>query len=596
MRRMRTSWRRVGAVVAVLVVAGCSSIPTGGPVVVVENEEEPSVTSPGRVDPAPPTPGSTPRQIVRDFMDAMQAYPVSTDVADQYLTEDAADSWEPAQSTVVYESADFGETPGGEVEMQVVERARLGARGSYLPRIAGQQRSGVQWRLTREAGEWRITNPPDALYVGSDYFEDYYDSYDLYFLDPSQTTVVAEPAYFPSGDQLATNLVRALLAGPSPDAAPHVRTAIPANERLEVAIPVGEDGVAEVRLTGPDEQLSELQTELLSVQVVTTLRQVPGVVGVRIIVNEKPLDVGGTSDVQDVTSWDYYDPAANRVERRLFALVQRRLVTIEGAFVASVDAPIGQKRQDLQWVVVQESTQRLLGVSRDGERILSGPIDTTDQPLTVADVDATDLGRPTLDRTDAVAVVDRTDLGSSLVVVDELGSSEVRRVSLGSLSTTRVERFSLSPDGTRFLAVVAPRGSADQAGQSWLVTGWVNRGTGGRIAGVSGIQPLTVPGPQLVDVRDAGWAGPTSLVVLGRFPDAPYEAYTVDVDGSDLAGGQLSGEPLPEELDPVRVATAGIEEAPVYVGSADGTLWVHEDDGEWRQLDAEQVESVAFAG
>ena len=68
------------AALVVLLATACSGIPDSGPIVVVDANDQPTPASPGRVVPAPPAPGSTPGQIVRDFMAAMEAYPVSTDV------------------------------------------------------------------------------------------------------------------------------------------------------------------------------------------------------------------------------------------------------------------------------------------------------------------------------------------------------------------------------------------------------------------------------------------------------------------------------------------------------------------------------------
>ena len=577
----------------VLVLAGCSGIPDSGPVVAVDPREEPTVASPGRVEPASPRSGASRDQVVRGFMDAMQAYPVSTDVARQFLSRDAAASWPPSKATVIYQSLDFGETPGGVVEMQVVEQARLGAQGNYSPVIAGQQREPVQWELVQEGGEWRIDNPPDELYISTAYFEKYYRSYNLYFLDPSRKIAVGVPAYFPYGEQLATSLVRALLDGPSPSTVGQVRTAIPSRAALDVPIPVKTDGVAEVQLIAPEEKLSEQQAELLSVQVVSTLRQVPGLLGVRIVLNEAPLDLGDASDVQDVSSWAFYVPAANVVERRLFALASGQLVTIEGAFIAPVEGPVGQQPQDLRWVVVNQSTQQLLGVSRDGTRILTGPVGDTSGALSPVWVQAVNLGRPS-DAGNATVVVDRTPDGSRLVVVDEVDDPGAKRVNLGSLAGQYVDALSVSPDGARFVAVAS--NSRNPASPSRLLTGWLTRGRAGQITGVSGVLTLTLPGEQLVDVRDAGWIGENRLAFIGRFAESPMEVYTVNTDGSDLSGGQVSGEPLPEGLDPVWLATAGLEEAPIYAAGRDGTLWLRAGDDDWQPVSGdERLRSATFA-
>jgi hypothetical protein len=583
------------AALALLLVTACSGIPDSGPIVTVDASDQPTPVSPGRVDPAPPAPGSTPAQVVRDFMAAMEAFPVSTDVAREFLTEAAAETWDPSRGTVVYESADFGEAPGGRVNMQVVERARIGSRGTFTPQPAGSQQRTFEWQLRRQGGEWRIANPSNLLYVGAAYFEDYYSSYNLYFLDPSQTIVVAEPAYFPSGDQLATNLVRALLAGPSSTSAAHVRTAIPSSERLDVPIPVRDDGLAEVRLTGPEEELTELQAELVSVQVVTTLRQVPGLLGVRIVVNGTPLEIGG-NDVQEVASWGYYDPAANRIEGRLFALARGGLQTVEGLSVAPFVAPVGPGRQSLSYLHVQETTDRLLGVSQDRQRLLSGPIDPADGPLRPVEVTGADFGRPTEDRGGGLVVPDRAPDGSTLVVVDNLGVAEARRVLATSLSALRVERFAISPDGMRFLAVVTPAASSTGVKFARLMIGWVDRDPDGRISGVSDTRSLTVPGEQLSAVRDAGWIGQGGIALIGRFAESPYAVYTVNIDGSRLSGGQVSGEPLPEELAPVWLATDGLERTPVYAAGRDGRLWLQDEDGEWRAVTGlEAVRSATFA-
>ena len=97
-------------------------------------------------------------------------------------------------------------------------------------------------------------------------------------------------------------------------------------------------------------------------------------------------------------------------------------------------------------------------------------------------------------------------------------------------------------------------------------------------------------------MRDAGWVGQGTLAVIGRFADSPYGIYTVNVDGSQLSGGQVSGEPLPRELDPVWLAADGLAQTPVYAAGRDGRLWLQNEDGEWRAVTGlEAVRSASFA-
>ena len=91
------------AVLAGAVLAGCASIPTSGPIqqgVEVGIEGNDQVI---RVIARPPQPDMTPTQIVSGFLQASASFEGDHAVARQYLTREAAASWNPSSRVDVYD-------------------------------------------------------------------------------------------------------------------------------------------------------------------------------------------------------------------------------------------------------------------------------------------------------------------------------------------------------------------------------------------------------------------------------------------------------------------------------------------------------------
>lgn len=582
----------ISALAGMLLTGACSQIPDSGPVVVVEQGPvEESLQ--GRYVPAAPTDGDTPASVVDDFLEAMQPIPVGTDVARQYLTRDAADAWDPSQATVVYESATALEQAPGLVETELVEVARLDDQGAYEPRGTADAKQSVRWRLEQEDGQWRIADLPDALYIDSSYFRTNYSSYSLFFFELSGETLVPDPVHLPDGEQLGTRLVRSLLQGPTASAFQQLRTALPTGASLEVAVPVAAEAVAEVRLTGAEGRIPATQAEMLSAQLVWTLRQVPDLRGVRILVDDEPLDVGGAGEVQGLGQWDAYGPGTTSARDSLYALRESRLHAVNDGDLELVPGILGERDQDLRSIILDDTVQQLWGVSGDGTRLVSAPTGGAEDGQLVERYRGSDLTQPVITRGGTVLTVDRRAGGSSLVVVDE-AEGNLRTVSLGPIGASRVARLAVAPDGQRFLAVTSVDGPRSPE-PSQLFTGWLRYSADGAdVLGVGGVRPVAVASSQLRDIRDAGWVDAATMAVLARAGGPQVELVAVSVDGAVLIEGEVPTEPLPELLDPVEIAVAGTAGATLYARSSDGTLWVNDEDG-WSQVDAEPVSSPTFA-
>ena len=137
-------------------------------------------------------------------------------------------------------------------------------------------------------------------------FKFFYQSYDLYFVGNNRS-LVPDPIYLPALSNpanVASALIKALLNGPSEWLKPAVSTTIPPNTSLSVDSVTITDGIAEVALGESILALQDAQRSLLAAQIAFTLKQVAGVKGVVIKVNQQPYRVPGADPNSQVISID----------------------------------------------------------------------------------------------------------------------------------------------------------------------------------------------------------------------------------------------------------------------------------------------------
>src|SRR5690348_5425738 len=186
---------------------GCVNLPVSGPV-----QGGPSVAGtdepPYDYEPAGPWPKEPPVGIVTGFLVAMQASPQSTSVARQFLTGESRASWSPDAGTVIYGGQPWYTGAGnGAVTVHLSDTARLDPRGRWLGATPGKGRLAFHLQLVKRDGQWRISNPPDVLFIPQTDFENRFRQFNLYFFDQSAQVLVPEPVYLPGGDQAPTLLV-----------------------------------------------------------------------------------------------------------------------------------------------------------------------------------------------------------------------------------------------------------------------------------------------------------------------------------------------------------------------------------------------------
>ena len=585
----------VGGMVAVALVlamglAGCVTIPTSGPVEQVAPRGADSDVLP-QVTPSGPREGAAALETARGYVTAMRAFPVSTEVAREFLTAEATERWVPGRRTIVYSSLTTVQRDRNTVEMRTRDTVTLSARGTYRPDPSGRQERvrTLQLELTDEG--WRIAALPDALLVSAGFFEQYYRPFDLYFFTATAPALVADRVWLPLGDELATRLVSGLLAGPTRWLRGRAVTALSASADVGVSVPVRADGVADVQLGQEAVGLSATQRQLWSAQLVWTLRQVSGLVGVRVLVDGVPLEVPGAEPVQDVTAWAEYDPSGPSFRALLFGIRRGRVVQVDSAEVTPVDGWSGSRRADLAEVTVERQLNRVAGIDAPGETLLAGPYLAGRKDVEPWYRSDGRLSDPQWDRTGQLWVLERgaSGAGSSRLVVGDRGRS--RPVPAGGLRAAGIRSIAVSPDGARLAALVdrwdgrywgGSRGAPSRG--PVLVVAAIVRGQDGRtVRRIEQAYALPIR-ERLRALAAPVWSAPSAVSVLARFEEVPPQPYDLAIDGSSVEGGGVSGEALLGPVGARALAAAGVTGAATVVGATNGRLYAPDSQLEWAEL------------
>jgi len=571
MRRPTVAGRRssLAALVACasVLLTACWGIPSSGPV-----HDAGQVTGVGddpftRIFPAPPADGAKPKDIVAGFLTASASFDDNHAVAREFLTQDAARSWNAGAGAQVYQ-ADTTQSGAGISPLQEIGdhtilfqaplAGTLSPQGAYTGAASGKQ-VNADFELRQVGGQWRIASLPQGLLLTSNDLSRAYQPYDIYFPDPARTVVVPDQILVPRGPGASTSLVHALLAGPTAWLSTAVRTAIPAGTKLVVdSVPVT-DGVVQVDLTAPAASISRTEAQAMSAQFVWTLRQLGGVTALRLTVDGVPLRAAGVGDAQSIYAWSSFDPDGGTADSQAYAVSDKsRAVLMRGNALQPARGPLGDGSSVISSAVPSFDGTELAALDADHRRLAVSAM-TADAKIKVL-VQGTALTAPTWDRRGDVWVVDRA--GATTSVWDASPSSGLKRkVAVDGLPGGAVRAMRLARDGVRVAMLVD-----DSRGVGQVYVGLVERS--GAALAISSFRPVSTS-PGFATSVDVAWASADRLVVLGRAkPVDPVEAWLVDLNGSVEQG---YGAPT----DGALVALTAAPTHPPLAGSSDGRLWVY---------------------
>lgn len=588
-RTRRSPARRLLVLLAALLVlgslAGCTMLPDHGPI-----HRRTSPQGQGQAeqvpyfDPPGPARGASQEEIVKGFVTAMQAIPLNPAAARSFLTDPARSAWQPSGGTIVYQFSRVEATDKG-VDLQLSEAHRLDSRGGWLP---GPTRTEtLHLRLVKEKGQWRIDNPVDAMIVSTATFESQFAPFDLYFYDRAGRVLVPDPVYIPRGEQTATNLVNGLLKGPDPRLAPVVRSAFPTQTALDLSVVVTDSGIAEVPLSKEMLALSPDEVGKAIIQLARTLRAVPGIHRVRISVDGStvPMPDGRTS--VSVKEGVEFAPTGLGASHELLAIRNHRVVTVEGTTAQPIAGALGKPGFALRSLALSRSGGEVAAVGADGATVLVAS-KAPDSEVHRVFEGGHDLLRPVYDLYGRLWLVDRTDHGAVLHVLDGTHDQVVR---FPGISGREVTAFAVSPDGSRLAVSLADAVSPRVAVASIL------RGSAGEV--LHGLRPRSIPvssyasEDDLGPAVDVGWRSPTQVAVLTRPSDGLSRVVYTMADGSP--GGLLPIAPEPFNGTALALVVNADPEVPLMLVDSDHRLEGIDAAGKWEPAGVDHLVAAAYA-
>ena len=534
---------------------GCVGLPDSGPVVKADVAGERDADKASSIDARPPQPGDSRLEIVNGFLEAMMAWPVSTSVAKEYLTDDAAEEWSP-DTTVIYNDLATPQEAGGTVRIRMRGAAELDESGGWRSTLP-PDRSVLRFQLTVQDGEFRIIDPTDALVVRSSWFKERYRQASLYFFDPTAQVLVPEPVFVPVGPTFATSLVSALLSGPPRRLRSIETTFVPPRLTVGLSVPVI-DGIASLDLAGDAPQIKSDQALRMMAQLAATLRQEPSIAALRVTIGGEEVDLPGGQSLYDVGSADAFDPSRTASTGVLYGLRRGRLVVGDVGDLRPVEGPFGWARHDLSTIAVAPKGDAVAAVSSDLREVEVAPLRAT---RGAADVTVLTTGhafaRPAWDASGRLWLLDRLADGARIWVGH---GKHLREIDVEGVSGEDVREILVSRDGTRLLALVS-----GQRGER-LVAARIALDATGRVdhADKSSVIWSSVGAQRVIDVA---WTGVTEVAVLtSARPGALFGVETVSADGAtvgvDTFSTMVSGRVL-------GLASEPYSESPIYAVTRD---------------------------
>ncbi|WP_232382903.1 LpqB family beta-propeller domain-containing protein [Actinomadura violacea] len=535
------------AVVLVLCMAGCANVPTGGQVVTgkpaekAERVDDPYV----RLIPVGPQPDWTPTQIVSGFLTASSSFDDGHAVAKEYLS--TPNGWEPGLRP--YVDVLSSRTVDPHVDQTSANQATVHVTGDQLGTIdsdgqytAAPKSFEADFQLAKtQQGVWRITDLPGndkaGLFLTKDDVERAMRTVNLYFFAPDQHTLVPNGVFLPVVDRetLPTQLVQALLSGPTSWLNGAVQSAFPKGTRLRGGTVRIDKDLAIVDLT---QEARGGNVERMSAQLSWTLRQLSEIKRWRLQINGETITPDGSDATQSVHAWDGNSPDGQDPDEQVR----------QTAYVAGTAGFIGTLQGDraqpvvtgaagrLSHPAVSPNYQELAGLSHDGAKLFTAAPVAGNPAVRVLLTAHTggSFTAPSWSRDGSLWTVESTKKASWLWV-RRPGKAPVKAGHWG-LGGRQVLAFHVARDGVRAAVIVSIDGRPE------VQIGRIATAPDGSLD-VGSFLPVS---SELQNAVDLAWRDYDTLAVLGRAKrDSQTLPYLMPVSGSAITslGVGALGEP-----------------------------------------------------
>lgn len=429
--------RKFLAVLLLVSLTGCATLPVSGPVRIGPDLEPPSDSTSFYYSPATPVDGANEAEILAGFLAAGTAPQNDYAIAREYLSESIRASWNPNQELLIQKSTPqvtFTESGIAFVEVEVT--ARVDANGRYEALPAGSTRT-LEYAFSDQAGQVRISSAPDVTIVIRPVFDVVFRSYSVYFLDQSKSALVPELRWFPANPATGTKLVNALLAGPSDWLKPAVVSAIPTGTVLSLDAVTVQEEVALVDLSARALVASLSDRALMKAQLVATLSQLPTITKVAISIERS------AQDIPDSELSVKFGPNGTMV-----ALGEDGLKAVSGA--ATDEIPAGASffgSREVTNLALSASTSKIAASTSNG--VFETSLDNPGAAVKFLDPRTT------------LTAIEYDQLGKLWLVSGSQVSVDSKPLSASWLSGQSISAFALSPEGSR-AALIVGQGATNQ--------------------------------------------------------------------------------------------------------------------------------------
>ncbi|MEU3780015.1 LpqB family beta-propeller domain-containing protein [Streptomyces sp900129855] len=585
-----------------VLLAGCASMPDSGDLRGVEStpRQDPQV----RVFAMPPPDDAQPQEIVQGFLEALTSDDPSYSTARQYLTNKAAQKWEPERSTTVLAdgpatvAGPTGSRDDGNDFSYVLTGTRVAvvdAQQSYSP-ASGNYGQTVHLTRDKKTGQWRIDALPSGVVMGKSDFQRNYVSVNKYYFASNtaadgsgQPMAVADPVYVRERVDPMTQMVRSVLTGPTSWLRHVVRSSFPTGTALPKGTSLAPDDQNKLTVPLNDKaaHIGRVKCDEMAAQLLFSLQSLAPTI------EEIALRAGGTQlcslaadraaavaarGSQTNPGYLYFIDGQHRLVRMTSGSGNTRAEPVPGA--------LGDGAKALRSVAVARDEHSAAGVALDGKTLyvtstVSGS-SIGDPVLQSKGKTETDrLTTPSWDAQGDLWVADRDPDRPRLLLLAKGGGQPLEVLTPGL--DGRINAVRVAADGVRIALVV------DKGGKQSLLIGRIERGAGsGKQPSVS-VQELRSATPELEQVRAMAWAGDSRLVVVGREAGGVEQVQYVQCDGSIPEAGTLPG--LTEVTS---IAASEDSDTPLFATSKDGLLWLPGGSG-WRTL-KETASTVFYPG
>ncbi|XVS63660.1 LpqB family beta-propeller domain-containing protein [Actinosynnema sp. CA-299493] len=454
--------RLLAVLLAVLVAAGCAAIPTQTSPIAVN----PSAGNASEAAAPEPIKDIDPLTLVREFVNASANPEGDYAAAKAYLTEDAKKEWNTKGTPTIIDTT-FNTVPTPGVTADDRNRTVL-LQGRNVGRLQLEDNSFIQLigPLDTPIGierdpedQWRISAPPDGVYVPLGGFQQNYRRVTLFFYSPDFGVLVPDPRWvvIAPSTSIPSRVTSLLLKGPSVGMRGALATAVPNGAAQRKNTSEADDGALEVDLTKVGDITVQAGKQIVA-QVVKSLAGVSSS-RIRVLVEGQPI-------VPDQLEWRPADVQTGEELATPNAGLNGMLVAngrVKQVNGDAVPGPAGSGDYTVLGAAQSLDGSRLAVVSRvagDAVRLRVGPVQ---EQLAEVDLRASTMTRPTWllsgrqgePGTEVWTVAD----GANVVRVIETDrgwtTNAVNASELAELG--RVTELRLSRDGTRVAAVVDGR-------------------------------------------------------------------------------------------------------------------------------------------